>query len=116
LAVALSVIQPDAVKSLCDCRPLYCDFSVPRVRFYLVVWHQARISREPFEVIWRDKTNQSRITDPSIRGGRGDVVHARMIAWSLEQARDVGKIPLTAWNAEKLAAYLCPGRYDEEPS
>jgi hypothetical protein len=113
LAVALQVIQPERPDARCDCRYGYCDFTVPRVRFYLVIWRQALLAREPFEVIWRDQTSQSRIADPAIRGGRGDQGYARTIAWSLEQARDVGHIPLTAWNAAKIAAYLCPERWSE---
>ena len=113
MAVALTVIQPNNVKSLCDCKFGRCDFSVPRVRFYLYVWRQAQIAREPFDVVLRDENKSSNLEDPAIRGGRHDPHHARMIAWSLEQARDVGHIPLSPWNAERLSRYLCPERYNE---
>ncbi len=115
--LALEVIQPASQpRPTCPCRFGRCDFSPPKVRFYLVVWRQSLIHREPFEVIFRAETRESRMIDPAIRGGRGSQDYARTIRMSLEHARDNGRIPLTAWNAEKIAAYLCPDRWNEDAS
>lgn len=114
LAVALHVIQPDLVAS-CDCLVGACTFTPSRVYWYMIVWRDAQILREPFEVVLVDCSRVSRDSDPSIKAGRIRSNKAQDIRLSLERARDEGHIPLTPWNAARIAAYLCPERYDETP-
>lgn len=114
MAVVLQVIQPAAIADACDCTFSRCRFRLPLVRFYLYAYRQAQIAREPFADVLRDCVRNSREVDPFIRAGRiidRDACHE--IALSLEMARDQGAIALTPWNAERIAAYLCPGRWDE---
>lgn len=113
MAVALTVIQPEQVKTLCDCRFGSCSFTASRVYWYMIVWRDAIILREPFDVVLTDCSKVSSDCDPSIRGGRMRSSKAQEIKLSIERARDEGHIPLTPWNAAKIAAYLCPGRHSE---
>jgi hypothetical protein len=97
------MVQADSVSvPACD-----CTFSTPRVRWYLYIWRQARIAREPFADVMRSEARESRSIDPWIRGARGDANRSRLIGLSLEEARDRGNLELAPWNAEKIANFLC---------
>ncbi len=115
LAVALTMLQPDQVETLCDCLSGKCDFTTSRVYWYMIVWRDAIILREPFETVLTDCSRISRDSDPSIKAGRIRSNKAHDIRLSLERARDEGHIPLTPWNAAKIAKFCC-GRFNEQAS
>lgn len=111
MAVALQVIQTTAADT-CDCQQGKCRFRVPLIRFYLFAYRQSIIAREPFADVLSDCI-QSRGVDAGIRAGRMSRGFCHEIAMSLEMVRDQHGIELTTWNAERLAAKLCPLRWDE---
>ena len=111
--VALTLVPEQQPISSCECFVGSCTFTVSRVYWYLIVWRDAIILREPFEVVLTDCSRVSRDSDPSIKAGRMKVSKGQDIRLSLERARDEGHIPLTPWNARRIAEYLCPDRYDE---
>ena len=104
----LLTLDPRATLGGCDEPPERCTFAPSRVRWYLVVWRLAEIVREPFAEVLRSEARNSRDIDPWIRGGRVDPDTGRLIGSALEDARDRGGIALRAWNAERIAAFLCP--------
>lgn len=100
--------------SSCDCLQGKCKFSVPRVRFYLHILRQAQIVREdPVEVL-RDSARSSRPDEPWLRGNKFDSDDARSIILSVIRARDEGGIPLAGHNAERIAGFCCPLRWNED--
>lgn len=97
-----------------DCPgPERCEFTTPRVRWYLVCWRLALVTREPFHTVLRSEARLSRDVDPWARGGRVDPGWALNIGLSLEHARDQHGLTLAAWNAEKISAVLCRGPHNE---
>lgn len=112
--LTMAVPQQRRVTATCDSCPFgQCKFRRAAVYFYLKVWERARSIREPFEVVFDDETQAASISDPAIRGGRGQGDYAQLIRLSLERARDEGHIPLVTWNTDKIAAFCCPDRHDE---
>ncbi len=89
---------------LCD--PQRCDFTISKVRAYLVCWQQARRFRESFADVLRNRFRNSRHTDPGIRGTRFDPLSAIDLGLSLEQAQKAG-LAMHSWNAEKVSKFLC---------
>lgn len=89
-----------------------CDWDdVPRVRFFLIVWRQAQLYREPFEDVLRHRTRNSRSIDPRVRGRGFDWNDARTIGWSLDElAKERGLGFMHADNAEAVSSALCAGR------
>ena len=87
-----------------------CDWdSVPRVRFYLIVWRQSRIHHESFAEVLRHMTRDSRTLDPAFRGRSFDWDKARAIGWSLDEvARVHGLAFMHADNADAVCTVLCP--------
>lgn len=96
------MVKADPVPVACG-----CTFSVPRVRWYLYIWRQARLAREPFADVMASEARESRAIDPWIRGRKGDAQQGRLIGLSLEDARDRGRLQLAPWNAEAISAFLC---------
>lgn len=79
------------------------------VKFYLLVWRQARIARESFAEVLRHRTRRSRASDAGVRGPGFDWEKARSIGWSLDQVctrKGVGF--MHADNAPAVALELCP--------
>jgi hypothetical protein len=114
----LRVVQ--AVPSPClECRFGECRFTTFKVRSYVIAYREAvKCGDDPAEYI-KDCVRPSRPgpdpIDPRLRGGApGDPFASRDIKISLEQARDRGGIALNAWNADRIAKYLCD-RADELP-
>lgn len=79
----------------------------------MIVWRDALILREPFESVLQDCSRVSRDSDPSIKAGRIRSNKGQDIRLSLERARDEGHIPLTPWNAKRIAEFCC-SRFDEQ--
>lgn len=111
--VELTVVPTEPARASCDCLTGKCDFTVPRVYWYMIVWRDALILREPFENVLQDCSRVSRDSDPSIRAGRIRSNKGQDIRLSLERARDEGHIPLTPWNAKRIAEFCC-SRWNEE--
>jgi hypothetical protein len=91
---------------------LDCDWDdLPRVRFFLHVYRQAYLYREPFADVLRHRTRNSRSIDPAVRGQGFDWDRARAIGWSLDAV-----VQRKGWgfmhpdNAESVSLELCPGR------
>lgn len=113
--------EPSAQRQLAcqDCRWAKCRFRVSRVRSYLIAYREARkYGDDPAEYI-RDSIKPSRrpddhdtqrpeTTDALIRGTapRDPLWHVD-IKIALEQARDLGGLSFDAWNAERVAKWLC---------
>lgn len=114
--VLLMQQPPQARATVCECPQARCRFSVRLVKLYLFAARQARILREPLADVLRSEIRNSRPVDPWLRGGRNtDPEIFRDIALSVERARDEGGIDITnPWNAERVAAFCCPLRYDED--
>jgi hypothetical protein len=95
-----------------ECRYGECRFRVPKVRAYVIAYREAvKCGDDPADYI-RDCVRSSRPgpdpIDPRLRGGKGgDPMASLDIKISLERARDVGGIALNAWNADRIAAFLC---------
>lgn len=89
-----------------------CDWDdLPRLRFYLVVWRQARLYREPFAEVLRCHTRESRLIDPGVRGKTFDMEAARAIGWALDAVhRQRGAAFMHPDNCEAVADVLCPSR------
>lgn len=88
-----------------------CDWDdVPRVRFWLLVWRQARLAHEEFAEVLRHWTRTSRAIDPGVRGKGFDWIEARATGWSLDQlALRKGIGFMHADNAEAVGRELCSG-------
>jgi hypothetical protein len=114
---ALSVLSQSPTCQ--DCPYGGCRYRPLRVKSWIIAYREARkAGDDPAEYI-RDSVKSSRPTcppchkpdptDPGIRS-EGKVAdpfwHAEAAA-DLERARDQGGIPLDAWNADKIAAFLC---------
>lgn len=95
-----------------DCDPVTCAFTVSMVRAYLICWRQARIYREPFPDVLRNRFRNSRCTDAGIRGTRFDPLNAVDTGIALQQAQQAG-LSLEAWNAEAVAKWLCSNEHVE---
>ena len=107
-----ALIAPSAleVKGTPVC--LDCDWdNVARVRFFLIVYRQARLYGEPFADVLRHRTRYSRSIDQSVRGKGFDWDTARTIGYSLDQlATRLGLGFMHADNAEAVSRSLCPSR------
>lgn len=114
MAVALQVIQQQRAPSPCDCQQGKCRFRPALVRFYLAAYRQAIILREDPSDVLRDNCRNSREEDPWIKGGKIDREACRDLMLSLQVVSRRTGIELTMWNADRLAAALCPGRWDED--
>lgn len=92
-----------------------CDFKAGKVALYLHVLRQAELAREPFELVLRHRTRNSRSIDPAVRGTGFDAVKARAIGWALDAVRRThGARFMHPANAEAVARVLCPERWDED--
>jgi hypothetical protein len=89
--------------------PSTCAFTPGRVHWYMVCWRLAEIIREPFDLVLRSESRNSKDVDPWIRGGKVEPDAGRIIRLSLEHARDHHGIALTTHNAERISRVLCPG-------
>lgn len=87
-----------------------CDWDDARlVRFYLLVWRQARLSGEQFADVLRHRTRDSRAIDPNAKGRALDMQKLRAIGWSLDEVyRKHGAQFMHADNAVAVAMALCP--------
>lgn len=95
------------------CDPVSCEFTVARVRVYLICWRQAAIHHESFESVFGSSCKSSYVADPWNKG-RGANSHAALdIRIALEQARDTGGLALVEWNAERIARWLCRNEHQE---
>lgn len=117
---------PSSPRRVCrDCRWGECRFRTSRVRSYLIAYREAvKCGDDPAEYI-RDSIKSSRPTcppchkpdpiEPAIhaRDKPGDRFWHIDVKLSLERARDVGKLSLDAWNAEKVARWLCERASEE---
>jgi hypothetical protein len=93
----------------CDCDGDWHD--APRVRFFLIVYRQAHLYREPFADVLRHRTRNSRSIDPAVRGQGFDWDRARAIGWSLDEVRKHhGWGFMHPDNGEAVAEVLCPSR------
>jgi hypothetical protein len=115
-SIVLMATEDRPAPPTCDCPPGRCRFRVPLTRAYLHAAQDARRYREPLADVLQDNLKASRDADPFIQRGRIEQGAARDIALSLERARDEGGIALVPQNAERVAAFCCPRRFDEEPS
>ena len=119
MAMTLDVAydHPSRSRRSCDeCPWSKCRFSVPRVRAYLIAYREAeKHGDDPADYI-RDCVRPSRIgvIEPLVRGSGSDPHASLDVKLSLELARDQGGIALNAWNAERVAAFLC-ARSSESP-
>lgn len=83
---------------------------LPRLRFYLIVWSQARRFREEFADVLRHRTQTSRTLDPGVRGKGFDWLEARSTGWALDQlAQRRGLQFMHPDNNEAVAKALCEG-------
>ena len=99
-----------------DCPgPERCEWTAPRIRWYLVVWRMSLIAREPFANVLRSEARLSRDVDPWARGGKVDPGWALNIGLSLEHARDQYGLSLQPHNAERISSVLCAGPHNEAP-
>lgn len=99
-----------------DCPgPERCEWTAPRIRWYLVVWRMSIIAREPFANVLRSEARLSRDVDPWARGGKVDPGWALNIGLSLEHARDQFGLSLQPHNAERISSVLCGGPHNEAP-
>ena len=101
-----------------DCPYAQCKASRKRVAFYLLVWRQATLHGEPFEVMLRHRTRKSRLTDPHIRSASfaSDemTADARATGWALDEiAREHTWAFMHPANAAAVANILCPERWQE---
>ena len=87
--------------------PCTCDFSVPKVRWYLHIWRQSRIYREPFADVMRSEARESRQNAVWNRGARAAQHRGLMIGLALESARDQAGLQLAPWNADAISRFLC---------
>lgn len=104
------LIAPTLLESVAPTACRDCDWdNVAQVRFFLVIWRQARIHREPFADIFRHFTRDSRAIDPAFRGRSFDWDKARAIGWSLDAVfAKRGAAFMHADNADAVALALCP--------
>ena len=109
--------QPAPSRSACaECPWSKCRFRVLLVRSYIIAYREAQKGGDDPADYIRDSIRPSRSDapiEPLTRGGMPRDPHWHIdVKVSLEQARDVGGIALNAWNAERVAAWLC-GRASE---
>jgi hypothetical protein len=117
LAIALAdpgAATPAFGAPACSCAPSRCDFTVSRVRLYLAAIRQAQIVHEDPVEILRDRCRSSRNDDPWAPHGRFDPHRARDLLLSVQEASVRTGIPLSMWSADKLAASMCPLRWNED--
>ncbi len=112
--LVLEVVQQPRATGSCDCQFGKCRFRPALVRFYLAAYRQAVILREDPADILRDNCRNSRESDPWIKGGKVDPEACRDLMLSLEVASRAHGIPLAMWSADRLAAALCPHRWNED--
>lgn len=109
----VTAVASHPTPTVCEGERGGCRFSRRRVYFYLLVMRQAHLAREPFDVVLRSETRNSRLIDPAVRGTSTDPMEARAIGWAIEDAGARHGINVgNPHNADRLAAVLCPEHHD----
>lgn len=112
--VTLTMAETQPRVCFCECPPMRCRYRAVLVKLYVIAYREAlKAGDDPAEYI-RDFVRNSHEVDPWTRGGRLIDPQASIdIKLSLEIVRSRHGIELNAWNADRLAAVLCPGRWNE---
>ena len=93
------------------CDVISCDFTIAKVRVYLICWEQAARFREPFEHVYA-AVKHSRSLGARTGDDRADPLGGVDLRIALEQARAAG-LTLAAWNVNAVAAWLCGNQHQE---